>query len=339
MMSLKIKYRAIIIGPGAISRKYVQAAKTIDEIQVVGVVSRNLEKSKNYANEMNIQFWGDNLRSVALNSNANVAIVCVPNAVHKKVVLEAAELGLHILCEKPLATIKNAQDEMIMACKKADVKLGVSYLYRFLPHIQIIKQLIESNSFGKLLTIDARMSIWRDSTYYSESTWHGTEDLDGGGSFIQQGSHLIDMIHYLSGGYLKVESASRFTLLHPIPVEDHGYAVVQYKCGAVGVIECSTMKKNMNIQEIRIMGTEGSVCVSFENILEWSMVNTPPPEINPLFIKKEFLFQNLLRDFCDSITQNRDPFISGDSAKRTGELIFDIYETAGRSKQRETERT
>ena len=338
MTYLQTKYKAIIIGPGSISRKYIQAANTINEMKVIGVVSRNLEKARKYADEMNIQYWGDNLRSVALNSNANVAIVCTPNAVHRKIVLEASELGLHILCEKPLATTREAQNEIIETCRKANVKLGVSYLYRFLPHIQKLKQLIGNGSFGDILTIDARMSIWRDSTYYSESTWHGTENLDGGGSFIQQGSHLIDLTNYLSGGYRKIESANRFTLFHPISVEDHGYAIIKYMCGAVGMIECSTIKKNMNIQEIQIMGTKGSARVSFEKILEWSMLDTAPPEINSNSIKKEFLFQNLLRDFCDAITQNRDPFISGDSAKKTGELIFDIYETAGQSKVRKTER-
>jgi predicted dehydrogenase len=329
MIHTIVRQKAILVGPGAISKEYVRAAKAIDEIQIVGVVSRSLERARSYAEEMNIQYWGNTIRDVAAKSDAKIVIICTPNGAHREAVLEAAAFGLHVLCEKPLAISPVSQTEMIAACRKTGVKLGVSYLYRFLPHMQELKRLIDGGCFGSLLTVDAKLAVWRDSTYYSKSTWHGTELLDGGGAFIQQGSHILDMANWLAGGYHKVECARRFTLLHPIPVEDQGYAVVRYKSGAVGMIECSTVKKNMNAQEIRITGTQGSACVSFQKVLEWSVDATPPLMVSDESVKKEFLFQELLRDFCKAITHDRNPFVTGDSAQKTGELIFDIYDAAG----------
>jgi len=331
MKSSTKQQRGILVGPGKISTKYVQACQAIDEVKIVGVVSRNYERARYYAKEMNIQYSGVSLEEVAKKSDATMVIVCTPNGAHREVIMKAVAQGLHVLCEKPLEISYVAQEEILTTCRDSGVKLTVSFLYRFLPHMQEIRQLIQQGSFGIILSIDARLAVWRDSDYYSQSSWHGTEVMDGGGAFIQQGSHIVDMANWLAGGYHKVDCARRYTMVHPIPVEDHGYATVRYESGAVGMLECSTISRGMNVQEISITGTRGSARVSLTGILEWSVESTPPPKINDKCITKDFLFQELLKNFSKAIDQNLDPFITSDSAVQTGNLIFEIYRVAGPS--------
>jgi UDP-N-acetyl-2-amino-2-deoxyglucuronate dehydrogenase len=323
-----VDHRIIIIGPGGISKSYVDIVSRLKNASIVGVIGRDAEKTKLYAEDNGIAFHSTKLEDIAKPSNAGAAIICTPNSLHCDFVKQAAELGLHCLCEKPLDILPDKQEDMIETCRKYKVKLAVSYLSRFQPHIFYLKDIINKGCLGKILVVDARLKEYRKPEYYS--SWHGTKDIDGGGPFMQQGSHLIDMVIYLAGIHRRVLTAKRFKVFHrDIEVEDHGYAIVEYKNGSIGMIEISTACEGFYENVIEISGTKGHAKFDFSKILSLKGEGVTKNEFDKDSCDKNGCFERLICDFLEAIENDKKPLVDGDSAKLATNLICDIYNKSG----------
>ena len=78
-----------------------------------------------------------------------VAII-TPAHVHVPQAIAAAEHGLHVLCEKPLGITEEACEEAVAACRNADVLLGVTYTYHFIPDFRLMKEIVDSGEIGEV---------------------------------------------------------------------------------------------------------------------------------------------------------------------------------------------
>jgi len=329
-MTHSIKF--ILIGHGMIAATYIEAIAHMPQAEVVGVVGRSEQRAAEFAKQHRIPHSGTELEQVAASSGASAVIVCTPNGLHDLGVKSAARLGLHVLCEKPLHIDPKLQKQMVEYCEEYceehGVVLSVSFMRRFTPHLQWIKSLIDSGQLGQIIVADISLKHYRPPSYYQD-VWHGTLAIDGGGPFMQQGIHLIDTIQWLCGGWNEVQSASRYTLLHEIEVEDHGYAVVTYNNGAIGSIAASTACVNMNNERLEISGTKGSITANFDGIIE---LKTSQQLDIPLFKESELgrtqLFIDLLLDFIQAIHTGATPVVSGSSALAATELVQEIYRIA-----------
>ncbi|MCT8138492.1 Gfo/Idh/MocA family oxidoreductase [Anaerobacillus sp. CMMVII] len=321
------KHKILLIGHGGISTKYLDAFSMINNTEIVGVVGRNEEKVQVFAKAHNISVYGTDIETVATLSGATAAVICTPNAHHYEGVMVASKLGLHCLCEKPLHISPSKQEEMIASCKTNNVKLAVSYMRRFISHFPFIKEVIDSGKLGRIMVVDASIKNYRKKEYYE--SWHGTMDLDGGGPFIQQGSHLIDLALWLCGGYQQVLEAKRFQVYHDIETEDHGYAIVQYNNGAIGMITASTATPGLNSEYIEISGTKGSIKANYQGIIAFEVENLVLPENISVDAEKSN-FTKLAEDFIHAIETDTEPFINGESAKIATELVAEIYAKAGK---------
>ncbi|WP_281883518.1 Gfo/Idh/MocA family protein [Paenibacillus sp. YYML68] len=322
------KHRFLLIGHGVISKRYRESFAPLANAEIVGVVGRSVEAAEAYAREHGLAHFGTRLEEVAQASGATAVIVCTPNAVHYENVMEAARLGLHCLCEKPLHIDPAKQQEMIDRCAASGVKLGVSYMRRFIPHLQLMKEIVASGKLGRITVVDVKIKHYRSRAYYGDS-WHGTVEVDGGGPFIQQGSHIIDLAQWMCEGFAEVLEAKRFQVYHDIEVEDHGYAIIRYANGAVGMIEASTACPGMKQEMIEISGTEGTISATYHELLTFEVPGMEKPVLEPGASDNEKLFARLVADFVASLDEARAPYIDGAAAAKATELITAIYRKAG----------
>ncbi|MET0573589.1 MAG: Gfo/Idh/MocA family oxidoreductase [Pedobacter agri] len=93
----------------------------------------------------------DNFDQVKNNPDIDAIYVITPNALHHSQVIRVANAGKHAICEKPLALNAREGQEMIDACKKANVKLLVGYRMHFEPRTLEVIQMRNAGEFGKLM--------------------------------------------------------------------------------------------------------------------------------------------------------------------------------------------
>lgn len=322
-------HRILLIGHGGISESYIKVITAIPNAIICGVIGRSIDNVSRFANKHGIAVYGTVLKEVARRAEATAAIICTPNSLHNEGVTDAAAIGLHCLCEKPLHISPEIQQAMIAKCKENGVKLAVSYMRRFSTHFQAVKQLMNSGVLGRITVVDVMIRHYRTKAYYEG--WHGTKEMDGGGPFMQQGSHIIDLALWLCGGFREVLQAKRFQVLHEIETEDHGYAVIAYTNGAVGLIEASTACVEVSEERIVITGTKGTITANYEGIIQFKLEEGQPDVPMPSHDKadNETLMRRLVSDFLLSIEEDRLPFVDGESGALASGLVEEIYRQAG----------
>ena len=326
-MDEKIKF--VIIGSGNIANTYAAAIQNIDNAEVVGVVSRKLNKPKDFSHLPSFP----NLQEIDLDFDA--VIVCTPNRYHHVSTIEAASLGKHVLCEKPIDISLQSIDLMINSCKENKVKLGVAYQRRFSSDNPIVKKLIDENKIGKIFSVDLSVKNYRDDNYYDSAAYRGTSKIDGGGPFIQQASHYIDLYYWYFGKPDKLVSKLA-TFVHDIEVEDHGAVICLHDSGMIGTITASTATKPGFPARMEIYSNKGYLILENDIITHWDIEGVENPSLqqpdrnmhtgssSPL-VNDTKNHEIIINNFVDSIKTGRDPLITGESARNATEIILDIY--------------
>jgi predicted dehydrogenase len=133
----------------------------------------------------------------ALLDSVDVVYVCTPTAQHREVVSAAAERGLAIFCEKPLA--RNLADAEEVANLLARVPHQVGLVLRAAPVFEEISRRIEDGSLGRPMAVSLRDDQFFPIQGQYGSTWRADETIAGGGTLIEHSIHDIDVLRWLLG--------------------------------------------------------------------------------------------------------------------------------------------
>ncbi|MCZ8516079.1 Gfo/Idh/MocA family oxidoreductase [Paenibacillus filicis] len=324
--------RFAVLGTGMVARVHADAIRSLPEAELTYVYSRTEEAGQRFAEAYGCRRSTD-LEAVLGSAEVDAVAICTPSGTHADYAIQAARRRKHVLVEKPLdITLENA-DAAIQACAGNGVKLGVIFQLRFMSEALRAKKLLDDGMIGKLIEADAYMKFYRPEAYYRNSTWKGTHRLDGGGSLMNQGIHGIDLLLWLAGPVQSVSARVR-TLKHEIEAEDTAAAVVQFRNGAIGVIQGTTSVYPDHPQLLAFHGTNGTLELAGTEVPYIRNLNVQDrPELNILssqppddHLGEAHRLQ--FRDFIQAIRENRSPLIDGKEGRRALELVTAIYESS-----------
>lgn len=321
----------VIIGTGNISNTYVRAIAELPDSEIVACVSRAGNAIK--ANP-DIPTYSD-LESIPVDFDA--VIITTPNNLHCEGIMAAAKLGKHVLTEKPLGIKVEDMEQAIAACEQANVTLAVAYQRRTAPDNQAIKALIEQGALGRIFAADLSAKFYRDQAYYDSAPYRGSQLFDGGGPFIHQACHNIDLYIWFFGMPAQVVSMMN-TFTHDIEVEDHGAALLRHPDGMIGTMIASTSTKPGFAARLEVHTDKGSFIMTDDVITQWYFEDVPNPSDSSFqythagatsaAVTDTSAHKKIITDFEQAVQQGRKPLADGRSAKATSELILNIYKSA-----------
>ena len=218
-----------VIGLGSIASHHIKSVLESEYCNLIAVSSRSkvklIEAEANYG----VTTFTDYNKMLQL-KELDVVIICTPSGFHLEPTLAAAKEGKHVLVEKPIEiTVARAQ-EMIEACKKANVQLGCVFQNRYNPNYLKIKEAVKKGVIGKTILANAYVKWNRDQAYYDATDWRGTFKGDGGAALINQSIHTIDLLLDVMGPVKWVFGKVK-TVAHNIEGEDLGTAIIEFKSG------------------------------------------------------------------------------------------------------------
>jgi UDP-N-acetyl-2-amino-2-deoxyglucuronate dehydrogenase len=330
--------RFVILGSGNIANTYVEALAKVPEARLVGVVSRSGRRPSKLAAGAEVEVK-PSLSEIGTAFDA--VIVATPNGLHREGIEAAAALGKHALCEKPLEISVKAADRAIAACRRAGVTLGVSFQRRMRPDNMAVRSFITAGGLGKLYAADLSVKFWREQSYYDSAPYRGGWDIDGGGPFMQQASHQLDLWLWFFGMPRDVKSLTA-TLAHRMEAEDHGAAILRYTSGMIGTIVASTATKPGFPVRLEIHGEKGSIIMENDVITRWAVDGAENPAAAPsgpqhsgagaagATVSDTSGHEAIITDFIRAAREGRAPAVSGEDARMTTELVERIYKAARR---------
>jgi len=170
----------------------------------------------------------------------DAVVVCSENVDHRADVLRAAAEGVHVLCEKPLATSSSDAAAMVQACEEAGVFLMVAYPVRFAPAFAAVRASADAGDLGQVRAVSGT----NNGQVPTSRAWFTDPARSGGGAMTDHVVHIADMLDALFHGR-RVTSvyAVANQILHPdLPVETAGLVSLTYADGVTAVIDCSWSK-------------------------------------------------------------------------------------------------
>lgn len=319
--------RYVLIGSGNIASTYGAALARVPGSRLVACVSRS---GRRPAAAPDIECRRE-LSEVE--SPFDAVIVATPNGLHQEGVLAAARMGKHVLTEKPLGISRETMASMIDACEVAGLTLAVAFQHRAHADSQFIKNLLRQGLLGRVYAADLSCKFWRDQAYYDSAAYRGGWAIDGGGPFMQQACHNIDLYQWFFG--LPDEVSSHLaTFAHSIEAEDHGAALLRYENGMIGTIVASTAAKPGLPARLEVVCEKGVFVTEDDRITRWDiegiapptpLAQTPSAAANVAMLSDVGPHAAILLDFESAVSQGRLPLADARSAAKTTELILRIY--------------
>ena len=331
-----------ILGGGNISGTHARAAAAIPGVELVAFYGGNRERTAKLAEPYGAAVY-DTLEQFLDHEPMDVVAIGSPSGLHADQGIAAAGRGLHVLVEKPLDITTGRADELIAACDRAGVQLGVFFQDRLRPAVVDLKRMIDSGELGKPVMIAGRVRWYRPPEYYSGSRWRGTWKLDGGGALMNQSIHTVDLVQWMFGPIARV-SAAVATRVHDIEVEDTAAAVIQFTSGAIGTFEAGTSLYPGYPRRIEVTGSNGTVVLEDDKLVRVDLRShaasaaaaapsaAPPENASSPVVSDASAHQRVIEDFIDAIRSNRVPATDGREGRRSVELVQAIY-TAARTGQ------
>jgi len=221
---------------------------------------------------------------------ADIALVDIatPTDLHAEIAIAALEAGKHVLCEKPLAMTVAEAEAIQAAAQASKARFAVAFNYRFVPAIQLARQIIAEGRLGRLYHFRARyLQDWLASPE-APMNWRLDKERAGSGVLGDLGAHVVDLAHFLVGPMAEVVGRTA-TLVGArkgpdgkagmVTVDDAASFLARFAGGALGIFEVSRMaigSKNRN--QIEIEGDRGALRFDLErlNELEFYSAEDPP---------------------------------------------------------------
>ncbi|MFH5803865.1 Gfo/Idh/MocA family protein [Alienimonas sp. DA493] len=331
-----------IVGTGMISNFHANAIAEIDGAKLIGCYNRTPEKAAKFVEEHGGEAF-DSLEALLADDRITAVCINTPSGARRDIAVAAAEAGKHVVVEKPLEVTLERCDAIIDACDKAGVKLCTIMQSRFSVANVALKQAVDAGRFGKLTLGDTYVKWWRSQEYYDSGGWRGTYELDGGGAFMNQAIHNVDLLLWFMGDVTEV-SAVTGTLAHErIEVEDTAVAAVRFANGALGTLEATTAAWPGLLKKTELHGTTGTAIVEQDSLLMWKFAEETDADeqIRQRFAAPDTIgggaadpkaishagHRDQLKDFLQAIDSGGEPLVDGREGRKSVELILAIYES------------
>jgi UDP-N-acetyl-2-amino-2-deoxyglucuronate dehydrogenase len=228
------KLRVGIIGCGNIFPMHAESVRQAcaEIAQIAAVCDNKKDRAENAGRKYNCPFYFD-YREMIDREKPDVIHICTPHFLHKEMSVYAAEKGVHIFQEKPLAiNIKDAL-ETAKKIEETGVKFGISFQNRYNPGTKMAKEIISKGELGQLKSAKLILTWCKPDGYYTKSDWKGTWDKEGGGVIIDQAIHSLDILRYLFGSEIEYVDATTGNRMHEVvKVDDEASGVIMFKTGA-----------------------------------------------------------------------------------------------------------
>ena len=339
------KIKVAILGAGFISDIHMESYhRFVPEADVVAVYARDLEKAKQFAEKHHIGKAFDSIENAIKDSGCDVVDICLPNFLHCKATLLAAQHGKHVTIEKPLAVTLQEADQMIDACASAGVKLMYAEELCFAPKYERVRHLVKEGAVGNIYML-------KQGEKHSgpHSDWFYDIEKAGGGVLMDMGCHAFGWFFWmLNNARVTGVSASMSTVLHKgrTKGEDNSIVIVEFENGVTAVAENSWAKHGGMDDRSEVYGTDGVVYADLfigNAALAYSRkgygyamekADTTIGWTFPIF--EEVFNQGYpheLQHFIQCVQQDREPLVTGKLGRDVLEVIYAAYASAGQGKK------
>jgi len=338
-------FRIGVIGAGAVAETHLRAMQMLPDVQAVAVADVDLGRARALAGRHGITAIYESAPALLRGSQVDALDILTPHHLHLPAVEAAAEAGKHVLVEKAIAETPAAADKMIEVCRARGVTLGGIFQNRFTDAGRRLRGAVQSGQLGRVFLATVTVKTGRTAAYFLGAPWRGQMAEAGGGVLMIQAIHTLDLLQWVLGIPRRVFGRTA-TAVHPIAVEDLAVGLLEFKDGAMAVLQATTAAVPEIPPELEVHGDRGTAVVFdsrgylgfWQSSLDrpvplperWSAYTSHYHEQEatiPTQASPEPHAENI-RDFVAAVREGRPPLVDGVEARKAVVLIDALYRSA-----------
>jgi 1,5-anhydro-D-fructose reductase (1,5-anhydro-D-mannitol-forming) len=301
--------------------------------RLVAVWGRDPQRTQAYARKYGDVHCAPSAEALLQSRDLDAVYVAAPNFQHADLTVQAAERGLHVLCEKPMAVTLGEARRMIDACQRAGVRLMIGNMMRFNPCHAWIRDFVAAGNLGEILEAQALFGYDLPAFFpLASSPWRLDPRLSGGGAMLDVGVHTVDLLRWLIGKEVTEVTGLIDTRSHPAPIDWNSAAVLRFAGGALATVLAS-FDNSFRENYLSISGSRGSLKAegtlwrqasgSVRAVTERGLFGYQPPAGLP----DPYRLQ--VEHFGECIREGRTPLVDGGEGARDLAVCLAVYEAAG----------
>ncbi len=337
--------RTAVAGAGFIGPVHIESIRRAVGVEVVALF-HHVEKEL----EAKAEAWGiphgyADFEKMIAEENFDCIHICTPNNLHFPMAKAALLAGKHVVCEKPLATTVEEAKELVSLAKRHNRVHAVNFNLRYYPLVRQMKRMREKGELGNVYSVVG--SYLQDWLFYAtDYNWRLEPDKSGDSKAIADiGSHLIDLIEYITGLSI-IQVMADFSTVHktrkkplrpvatysgkllapadyqdvPIVTEDYASVLLRFNNGSKGVVTVSQVAAGRkNRCSLEISGANQTLSWNSESPNDLWIGKRDEP--NSLMMRDPAFVDSEVRNIISYPGGHNEGF--GDTSKQ---LFKEIYE-------------
>ena len=301
-----------IVGAGRIGKVHAETlAFRIPEARILAIADVNREAAQAVAVRCGIPTVTESSAGVLANSEIEAVLICSSTNTHADLIVQAAQAGKHIFCEKPIAHSLSQIDRALAAVEQAGVKLQIGFNRRFDANFARVRQAVVSGEIGtpRLMHIVSRDPAPPPLSYIRVS----------GGMFMDMTIHDFDMARFLIGDEVEEIYTSGGVMVDPEIGQagdlDTALIVLRFRNGVIGTIDNCRQAAYGYDQRVEILGSEGKIatenCYPNQAMVSTGKMVRKDLPLNFFMDRYTESFTSELRSFVAAVRENRPTAVTG----------------------------
>ena len=316
--------RVAVIGCGGIGQRRATAIEATEGASLAVGVDVIEASAKAFGERFGCD-WGTDWEAAVTRDDVDLVVVSTANNAHAAVSIRAMDAGKHVICEKPLARNPQECEAMVEAARRNGVKLKTGFNHRYSHQAWKAWELLSEGAIGKLIFLRGRTGHGNGEAL--SKRWFGNFELSGGGTFLDNGVHLLDLSRWFMGDFVEATGVVHTHLPALGKCEDNGFGIYRTADGRVCQLQSSwTQWKGYLFLEL--FGETGSLLINYDDqsctlirrgqeSTVWQFAGVPDRS-----------WQREIEEMMAAVRENREPLANGYDGWQAVKMAYAVYESS-----------
>ncbi|MFS0904955.1 Gfo/Idh/MocA family protein [Priestia aryabhattai] len=325
------KVKIGVIGCGSIAQhRHLPEYKMNEQVELVAVCDINAERTNSVAQQYGVKAY-TNYEELLASGTVEAVSVCTPNYLHAPISVAALNSGVHVLCEKPMATSEEEAKAMIEAAKTNGKKLMIGHNQRFVASHQKARELIEKGEIGKIYSFRTAFGHGGPEGWSvdGKESWFFKKDEAFIGAMGDLGVHKTDMLRYILGeeivevGAFVESNAKDFA-----NVDDNAVCVLKTESGIIGTLAASWAYNGKEDNSTIVYGEKGILRLEddpkYSLVAQYATGEVVNYELGKIQSNDEGGQSNshVIEQFVDAVAEDKESPVPGEEGLKSLAVIL-----------------
>lgn len=306
---------------------YIGCLRSSQGVEMIGIADDNAERGRHFAGQFNARYFEN--YAALLAEKPDGVVICCENVRHRELVEMAAAAGVHILCEKPIATTLEDCRAVLKVCEAAGVRLMTAFPMRFSAPAMQVKAALERGEIGAVRCANCTNQGENPDHHRA---WFSDKKLAGGGAAMDHTVHVVDMLRWYLGSEVTEVYAEIDNLFYKdsLDIDTAGLIMLSFANGVFATLDCSWSRPRY----YPVWGNVKIDLICERGVLQTDYFNQNLTVYSEKLKRPAYTFwgsdpnQVMINEFAASIREKRASAVTGLDGLKAVEVALAAYRSA-----------